>query len=176
MAVLLREVVEIPEEVQVKVDGRTVEVSGKKGTVKRTFGFPEVTIRQEDGRIVIEAPSDKRKLRAAAGTIKAHLRNMFKGVTEGFTYKLKVVYSHFPIKVTVEGNRVLIHNFLGEKHPREAEILNGVSVRVEGDEIIVTGCDREAVGQTAANIEQATAVRHRDRRVFQDGCYIAEKG
>jgi large subunit ribosomal protein L6 len=176
MAILLREAVEIPKDVEVRVNGRTVEVSGKKGALKRTFGFPEVTIRHDDGKIIIEAPSDRRRMRAAIGTIKAHLGNMFKGVTDGFTYRLKVVYSHFPIKVTVEGNRVLIHNFLGERHPRVAEILEGVDVKVEGDEIIVSGCDKEAVGQTAANIEQATAVRHRDRRVFQDGCYIAEKG
>ncbi|MCX7667595.1 MAG: 50S ribosomal protein L6 [Atribacterota bacterium] len=176
MAIPVRETLKIPEDVKVKVEGRTVEVSGRKGVLRRTFGFPEVTIRQEDGKVIIEAPSSRRKMKAAVGTIKAHLKNMIKGVTEGFTYKLKVVYSHFPIKVEVKGNKVFIHNFLGEKYPRISEILEGVNVRVEGDEIIVSGIDKEAVGQTAANIEQATVIRYRDRRVFQDGCYIAEKG
>jgi len=176
MAVPIREVVKIPENVQVKVDGNTVEVSGAKGSLRKTFSFPEVAIRQEDSSVIIEAPSSRRKHKAAVGTVKAHLRNMIKGVTDGYTYKLKVVYSHFPIKVEVKGDKVFIHNFLGEKYPRVAQIVEGASVRVEGDEIIVSGADREAVGQTAANIEQATAVRYRDRRVFQDGCYIMEKG
>ncbi|MEM1689351.1 MAG: 50S ribosomal protein L6 [Candidatus Hadarchaeales archaeon] len=173
---MIRDVVKIPEGIQVKIEGNTVEVSGKKGSIKKTFGFPEVVIKQGNGTVVIEAPSPKRKLKAAVGTIKAHLRNMIKGVTDGYTYKLRIVYSHFPIKVEVKGNKVLIHNFLGEKYPRVAEILEGVTVRVEGDEIIVSGIDKEAVGQTAANIEQATVVRYRDRRIFQDGCYITEKG
>lgn len=168
----MREEIEIPEGVRVTLSGRAVEVTGKKGTLRREFGFPSVGISVEGNRVIIRSDSRKRRDKAALGTVKAHIRNMIKGVTEGFVYKLKVVYSHFPITVKVDGKRVLIQNFLGERSPRVAEIMGDTEVRVEGDEILVSGINKEDVSQTALRIEQATAVRGRDRRVFQDGCYI----
>jgi large subunit ribosomal protein L6 len=85
------------------------------------------------------------------------------------------VYSHVPVTVKVEGKRVLIQNFLGERSPRVAKIIGDTAVEVSGDEITVSGIDKEAVGQTARNIEQATSIKYRDLRVFQDGCYITER-
>jgi large subunit ribosomal protein L6 len=64
---------------------------------------------------------------------------------------------------------------LGEKIPRYANIISGVEINVKGQEITITSHDIEAAGQTAANIEKATKVRNRDRRIFQDGIYIVEK-
>lgn len=173
----IKEEFEVPEGVEFKLTGKTVEISGEKGKVEKTFDLPNVSIRAEGRKILIESKSTRRKERAAVGTIKAHLKNMCKGVTNGFTYKLKVVYSHFPIRVEVDNQnkRVLIHNFLGEKAPRMAKIIGNTKVEVRGDEIIVNGPNKEDVGQTALNIEQATAVKYRDRRIFQDGCFIAEK-
>lgn len=173
---MVQEEIGIPEGVEVKVEGNRVEVSGPKGRVVRTFNLRDLELRKEGGKIVISSPYSKRKVRAMAGTVKAHLRNAFKGVTQGFVYKLKIVYSHFPITVKVEGDRVTIHNLLGEKVPRVAKIVGGAQVEVVGDEILVRGVDREEVGQTALNIEQATRVRGRDPRVFQDGCYLFERG
>ncbi len=171
----IMEEVEVPEGVELKLSGKAVEVSGPKGKLARKFDVPEIELKTEGKKILIETPSSRRKRRAAVGMIRAHLANMFKGVTEGFTYKLRVVYSHFPITVKIEEKRVLIQNFLGERAPRAAKIVGDVSVEVKGDEIIVQGIDRDEVGQTAFNIEQVTFVRHRDPRVFQDGCYIVEK-
>ncbi|MEM0358737.1 MAG: 50S ribosomal protein L6 [Candidatus Hadarchaeales archaeon] len=170
------EEIEIPEGVEVKMEGGRVEVSGPKGTVYRTFNLRDIQLRMEGRRIKISSPSEKRRVKAMIGTIKAHLRNAFKGVTQGFVYKLKIVYSHFPITVKVEGDRVTIHNLLGEKVPRVAKIMGRAQVRVVGDEIIVEGVDKEEVGQTALNIEQASRVKGRDPRVFQDGCYLFERG
>jgi len=101
---------------------------------------------------------------------------MMSGVAYGFQYKLKLVYSHFPIQVKVEGRTISIDNFLGERKPRSARIMGESSVVVQGDELVVTGIDKEEVGQTAANIEQATRIKGRDPRVFQDGIYLVEKG
>ena len=101
---------------------------------------------------------------------------MIKGVTDGFVYQMKVVYSHFPMKVSVKGNELVIENFLGEKHPRKAKLYGDVKVNVKGDTVTVEGINREEVGQTAANIEHATRVKNRDIRVFQDGIYIVSKG
>jgi large subunit ribosomal protein L6 len=100
---------------------------------------------------------------------------MITGVKKGFTYKLKIVFSHFPISVKVQGNTVLIENFTGERNPRRAKIVGDAKVKVVGDDVIVQGINLEDVSQTAANIEQATKVRRKDPRVFLDGIYLYEK-
>ncbi len=101
---------------------------------------------------------------------------MIKGVTEGFVYKMKIVYSHFPIKASVKGNEFIIENFLGEKSARKAKLFGNVKVTIKGSDVIIEGINREEVGQTAANIEAATKVKDKDVRVFQDGIYIVSKG
>jgi large subunit ribosomal protein L6 len=101
---------------------------------------------------------------------------MIKGVTDGFTYNLKAFYSHFPMTLAVNGDIFNVNNYFGERVPRAAKILNGVNVKVSNKtEITVSGIDKEAVGQTAANIERCTTIKNRDRRVFQDGIYLLNK-
>lgn len=172
---VLREEITVPAGVEVRLDRNSVEVSGPKGKLQRTFGFRGVSLRSEDRRIIVESASPKRRSKAAVGTVKAHFRNMFKGVTAGFLYRMKVVYSHFPITVKVEGKNVLVQNFIGERFPRKAKIVGGAEVEVDGDQILIRGADKEDVGQTAINIEKSTTVRGLDRRVFQDGCYLVGK-
>jgi large subunit ribosomal protein L6 len=175
MARTTLEKIELPENVQAKISGKAVEVSGKKGKISRTFDFPKMQIKSGGTSISAEIESVRRKDKAAVGTFKAHILNMIKGVSDGYVYKLRVVFSHFPITVKVEGKRVTIHNFLGERSPRVANIVDGVTVEVSGEEVTVKGINKEDVGQTAYNIEQATTVTHRDRKTFQDGCYIFEQ-
>ena len=175
------EEVRIPEGVEVSVDGMKVTVKGPKGELSRDFSHARgVLIRldedEEGKKVVVEAYFANRRLKALVGTIASHISNMITGVTKGYRYKLKIVFSHFPISVKVEGDKVLIENFLGEKAPRVAKIMPGVTVKVQKDDVIVEGIDIEAVGQTAANIELATKVQDKDRRVFIDGIYIYEKG
>jgi large subunit ribosomal protein L6 len=117
----------------------------------------------------------KKTQKAMVGTFASHIRNMIKGVTEGFEYRMKVVYSHFPMQLKVEKDKLMIGNFLGEKKPRSANILGESKVKASGDEVVVTGINKEDVGQTAANIEQATRIKRFDPRVFQDGIYTVEK-
>jgi large subunit ribosomal protein L6 len=163
--------------VSVEVEGYRVRVSGPRGALERDFSHARgVTIRAEEGRVVVETFFANARRRALVGSVAAHIRNMIRGVTKGFRYKLKIIYSHFPINVRVEGNRVVISNFLGEKAPRVARILEGVTVRVQGQDIIVEGLDIERVAQTAANIELATKIKDKDRRKFMDGIYIYERG
>ena len=105
---------------------------------------------------------------------------MARGVDSGFKYKLKAVYSHFPMTIKVQGNEMTITNLFGEKVPRVAPLPWSpaeVEVKVSNKtDITVSGTDREKVGQTAANIERACRIKKRDRRVFQDGIYIVSKG
>jgi large subunit ribosomal protein L6 len=169
--------VEVPQEVRVTVNGLRVTVEGPKGKLERDFSHAKgVSIRQNENRVVVEVFNADRRKKALVGTIAAHIRNMITGVTKGYRYKLKIVFSHFPISVEVKGNQVIIKNFLGEKAPRRANILEGVSVKVVDRDIIVEGIDIEKVGQTAANIELATKIGEFDRRVFMDGIYIYERG
>jgi len=100
---------------------------------------------------------------------------MFTGVTKGYRYYLKIIYTHFPVTVKVSGNEVQIQNLIGEKNIRRAKIMTGVKVNVKGEDIIVEGQDIEKVGQTAANIELASKITGYDRRVFADGIYIYKK-
>jgi len=168
--------VEIPEGVSASIDGDKVTITGPKGSVSREFASARHDIFQEGGALIVRIDVPRRKERALAGTWNAHLNNMVKGVTDGFTYTLKALYSHFPMTLAVQGNQLIVNNYFGERVPRSANILSGVDVKVQNKtEIVVSGIDKEAVGQTAANIERSTTVKKRDRRVFQDGIYLIEK-
>lgn len=175
----MKKIIKLPEGVKVKVDGLKVSVSGKDNLERNFYDqvFADmIKIEVKNGDIIISSSSDKRKVKAFVGTIASHINNMMKGVQEPYTYKLKICYVHFPMTVKVEKNEVLINNFLGEKKPRRAKILDGVKVEVKKDEIYVTSPDKEKAGQTAANIEFATKIKSRDRRVYQDGIFIVSKG
>lgn len=177
---MIERIVEVPDNVEVRIDGDdingyTVSVKGPKGENSKLLKFREVYIEKDDGKIRVYTNVNKSKPKAMVGTFAAHINNLIKGVTEGFEYKLKIVYSHFPVKVRVEGNEVIIENFLGEKHPRRAKIVGRAKVDIRGNEIIVSGIDKEECGQTAANLEQTTRIKNLDIRVFQDGIYIVEK-
>ena len=116
----------------------------------------------------------KRKLLLSAQSTHT-FKNMITGVTKGYSYKLKIVFSHFPISVKTQGKSVLIENFTGERRARNIKILGDVKVKIETDDITVSGINLEDVSQTAANIEQATRVRGKDPRVFLDGLYVFER-
>lgn len=166
----------VPEGVTATLDDGNVTITGPSGSLSRDFVDAKVDIFQEGGGLLIRVDLPRRKEKAMAGTWKAHLNNMIKGVTDGFTYNLKAFYSHFPMTMSVKGNKLVVNNYFGERVPRTANILPGVDVKVQKKvEVVVSGIDKEAVGQTAANIERCTTVKNRDRRVFQDGIYLLEK-
>lgn len=163
----------IPENVSVEVDGKKVKVSGEKGSLEREFSFLwDIRIQKDGNKIIVSADSDKRKVKAMIGTIIGHIKNMIKGVTKGYRYRMKIVYSHYPMTVKVEGNKFSITNFLGEKTPRVTYIKGNTKVEVVGQDIIISGQNKEDVGQTMGNIEQLCRVTKFDRRIFQDGIYF----
>jgi large subunit ribosomal protein L6 len=168
--------VEIPKDVEVKIEGNYAIVKGKLGELKWKFNLHQTTYEMKDGLLVLRKDSKRKADKAIVGSIASHVRNMIKGVTRGYEYKMKILYAHFPINASVEGKRVVIKNFAGEKKPRYAEFHGDVKVEIKGQDIVLTGLDREEVGQTAANIELATKIRKKDIRVFQDGIYITSKG
>ncbi|MBS7640782.1 MAG: 50S ribosomal protein L6 [Candidatus Bathyarchaeia archaeon] len=167
--------VRIPEGVRVNLNGKVVEVIGPLGKIVRDFSNNPVSIEVLGDNVVVYAVKPKKREKSHVGTVAAHIRNMIRGVTKGFTYKLKIVYAHFPISVKVSGDKVFIENFMGERTPRTARIVGNTKVTVKGDDVIVQGINLEDVSQTAANIEQATKIKERDPRRFLDGIYIYEK-
>lgn len=171
---ILRDEIPIPEGVDVTVSDELV-VTGPQGELKRKFKARSIKISKEDDKVVLEAPFPKKRDKAMLGTIKSHITNMIVGLTDGFSYRMKIVYAHFPMTVKVADSKVTIENFLGERHPRTAKILGNTKVQVKGDEVTVEGINKEDVGQTMANIEQATKIKGRDPRVFQDGIYLVSK-
>lgn len=167
--------IEIPEEVDVKVEGRVVMVKGEKGTLTRDFSHASVSVQLEEDLIKIRANWPRKREEALVGTICSHIQNMMIGVTKGFTYKLKIVFSHFPISVKVREKTVTIENFTGERSPRIAKIMGDAKVMPKGDDVTVQGINIEDVSQTAANIEIATKIKKKDPRVFLDGIYTYER-
>ena len=171
----ITETIPIPEDVTVNVENSEVTVKGNGGEIKRNFNHNNITISNDDENVTISVAFPNKKDKAMGGTIKSHVSNMIYGVKHGFTYKMKIVYAHFPMTVKVKGNIVSIDNFLGERSPRTAKIIGDVKVSVKGDDVTITGINKEHVGQTMANIEQATKIKGRDPRIFQDGIYLVDK-
>ncbi|TAJ45257.1 50S ribosomal protein L6 [Methanofollis fontis] len=167
--------VAIPDGITANLEGTVLKVKGPKGGLERDMRYPGITITVEDGECVVATELGRKRVVAMVGTYASHIANMIEGVTKGFEYRMKVVYSHFPIQLKLQSGMLEINNFLGEKQARRATILPGVTVKVGNDEVTVSGIDKDLVGSTAAKIERATKVRKRDTRVFQDGIYIVEK-
>jgi len=166
---------EIPEDVSVSQDHLDLTVEGPQGTVTRRLWYPDIDVTVEDDVVAVESSEDDAKTMSTIGTFESHIENMFHGVIEGWEYEMEVFYSHFPMQVNVEGDDVVIENFLGEKAARRTTVHGDTDVSVDGEELTITGPDIEAVGQTAADIEQLTRINDKDVRVFQDGVYITQK-
>lgn len=168
-------IIQVPEGVAINLEGKKVTVKGAKGTLERDFSFIPISINAEGNTVRVWAEWPRKKEAALVGTIHSHIQNMISGVQKGFTYKIKIVFSHFPISVKVQGKTVLIENFTGERRARKAKIIGDVKVKVEAEDVVVQGLSLEDVSQTAANIEQGTKVKRKDPRIFLDGLYVFER-
>jgi large subunit ribosomal protein L6 len=171
----IQESVSIPEGISCKLEKSKIICSKGSNSLEREFldVGTELKVEGSDLKIVC-LKSNKNNLKKIR-TLLAHLKNMFEGLNEKFVYKLEAANVYFPMTLKKEGDYLIVTNFLGEKTPRKSLILKGVNVEIKGKEIFVTSHDKELAGQTAANIERATKVRNRDRRVFQDGIFIVSK-
>lgn len=171
---LTREI-EVPEGVSASVSGNDFVVKGNGKEIERSFDLGKIKASVKDGKIVLVAKGATRRESKMIGTVWAHLKNMVKGVGEDFVYELEVCNVHFPMNVKIDGNRIVIKSFLGETTERISKIHPEAKVDIKGNIITVTSHDIEAAGQTAANLEKATRLIGKDRRIFQDGIYITKK-
>jgi len=141
--------VAVPSGVQINVQGSDVHVKGPKGELKRTFS-PLMAISLENGQVVVTRKSDNAEERALHGTTRAVIANMIHGVSSGFTVVLEVEGVGY--RAEMNGKTLALH--VGYSHPVKVEPPDGISFETDAKtrQIKVNGYDREAVGQTAAEI------------------------
>ncbi|MFA5930972.1 MAG: 50S ribosomal protein L6 [archaeon] len=176
MVEMIVKTLKFAEQVHVELKDNTVTMKGPKGVLKREFKTHRVILTQKGNQIILEGSPKNKQTDKLVETIVSHLGNMAEGLMYGYKYQLRVIYSHFPMAISVEKGNVSIKNFLGEKFPRKSAIRGDTKVEVKGQEITITGNNKEDVGQTASNLELKTKVKGKDIRRYQDGIYVIETG
>ena len=167
--------VKIPENVTGSIKSNMLNVEGPLGKTYKIFKKIPVDIQVNENKVVLKAQGTRNSNYAIMNTARSIIRNILEGVVEGYTIKMKIVFSHFPINVKVEGKKVLVETFQGERAPRITKIWGETKVLPKGDDVIITGHVLTDVSQTAAEIENKTRVKNKDHRVFLDGIYKFEK-
>lgn len=166
----------LPSEVSITKQENLITTKGSFGSVQKDFTKMPAIIDLQENKITIKSRGNRKKDFALVNTLQSVINNMIKGSSQGFTYRLKIVFAHFPISIKIKGKDIVVENFFGERSPRTSKIIgNDTKVSVEGEDIIVKGPNIENVSQTAANLELATRIKNKDSRVFLDGVYIYSK-
>ncbi len=169
MSRVAKKPITVPSGVDIKIDGLKVNVKGPKGTLEVDM-HPTVSIAENDGQYQVEPKTDKDM--AMAGTFRALIDNMVTGVSEGFQKKLQLVGVGY--RAQMQGNKLNLS--LGFSHPIEYLAPEGVTLETPAQtEIIISGCDKQKVGQVAANIRayrppepyKGKGVRYSDERVVR---------
>jgi len=171
----ITESIAIPEGVSCEVLGNKITCKKAQVELSREIYSPKIKLSIKDSKIIVSCDKANKTEFNVIKTFLAHIKNIFEGLDKKFVYKLEACNLHFPMTLKADKNELIINNFLGEKVPRKAEIVKGVEIEVSGQKITISSHNKEAAGQTAANIEKATKIRFRDRRIFQDGIFITEK-
>src|SRR5919199_5054513 len=142
--------INIPSGVDVTVDGRDVTVKGPKGQLALTVANP-IAVAIEDGRVVVTRPDDERESRSLHGLTRTLIANNIQGVTQGYSKSLDVVGTGY----RVQARGANVEFALGFSHPVVVEPPAGITFTVEGNNrLTVAGIDKQAVGETAANIRK----------------------
>jgi large subunit ribosomal protein L6 len=169
------EEIEIPAGVHVSLSQGVFHVKGAKGEVSKSLHIPRVQAKVEGNQITFSSGNATQREKRMIMTFEAHLKSLFKGVSLGHVYKLKLCSSHFPMTAAIKGDVFEVKNYFGEQVSRFTKMPKGVSVKVDGQNITVEGVNKELVSQAAAQIEQSTKRPGFDKRIFQDGIYMIEK-
>jgi large subunit ribosomal protein L6 len=165
--------VEAPASVTIKKEANVIQIKGTLGTVKKDFTKLPATVTVQGNKVTIKPYGTRKRDLAVTNTARSLIAGMIKGVEKGYTYKLKIIFAHFPISVKVKGKEVHVENFFGERSARISKIMGeATKVSVVGEDVVIQGPSLEDVSQTAANIELSTKTKGKDQRVFLDGLYI----
>ncbi len=140
--------VAIPDGVTVTIaEKNQVTVKGPKGTLEKTFS-PELTIEEKDGHVVVTRPNDLKRVKALHGLTRSLINNMVIGVTKGYEKTLEI--NGVGYRAAKQGQKLVLT--LGFSHPVEMQDPKGVETKVDGNKIVISGIDKEKVGQFAAEI------------------------
>ena len=170
-----QEILEIPEGINVTMKKHMMQFQGPLGKTFKSFRKIPVNVEVNDRKVMLQALGKKKRDYSILHTSRSLIKNIFEGLTEGYTIKMKIVYAHFPVTVKVKDKIISIENFQGERAPRLTKIVGNTKVIPKGEDVILTGEVWTDITQTAANIELKTKVKNKDHRVFLDGIYIYEK-
>ncbi len=165
----------IPEGVTVTQKKNMLLFVGPLGKTHKSFRSIPVNIEIAENKILLKTIGSKKRDYAILHTARSIIRNICEGLIVGYTIKMKLVFAHFPITVKVDGKKIIIENFQGERAPRITTIVGNTKVVPKGEDLILTGEVWTDITQTAANIELKTKVKNKDHRVFLDGIYAFEK-
>ena len=146
-----REPIAIPQGVTISVDGSTVTVKGKLGTLTKSF-HKGLSFEQKDGKFLVTRPNDSIEMRMNHGTARALINDMVKGVSEGFKKVLEVKGVGY--RAEMKGNDLVL--YVGHSHADVIPAMDGVKVTIDTKNlwIIVEGIDKQKVGQQAAVIRE----------------------
>ncbi len=172
----LLERIELKEGISGSIVDTALKIKGPEGEVERVVNFPGIGVAIKDNAVILSAKKATKREKKILKTFAAHIKNLLKGVEKKFVYKLKICSSHFPMNVSLSGNKFVVKNFLGEKSPRTLLVKDNVEVKINGDVIEVISCNKEKAGNVASDIELLTKKTGKDVRIFQVGIYIIEKG
>jgi len=173
--------IELPEDLKITVKDRHVTIEGPKGTLTRNFDPTDVEITKKGKKVDIKAYYINKKRKAATLAVVGYINNMIKGVMQGYTYKSKIVFSHFPLTVEPDNKKKIItikNLYGGRKHITVPIVGPETTVKVDKDDVIIEGIDKEAVGQTTANMQEACRLRgkrKKDPETFMDGVWLWDK-
>merc|ERR1719476_93250 len=187
---LTEDFVEIPDDVTVTCKARKITVRGPKGEVSKNFSHLAVEIqkmkqnnKKRKGTYVrIRMWFGGYKQACSVNTLKSLINNMITGVTEGYRYKMRLVYSHFPINAIIpkDGDSITVRNFLGGKQDKLIPMIGGTKVRLTPgnevkDELVFEGNDNAALSLCCARVSQVCKTGRKDVRKFLDGIYVSQK-
>ena len=131
-------------------EGNLVTVKGPKGTLTQQLS-PAMTLKQEGAEVLVTRPNDEKENRALHGLTRALLHNMVVGVTEG--YKKELDINGVGYRAAKEGKKLVLT--IGYSHPVEVEEIDGITIDVPNpNHIVVSGCDKQKVGQFAADLRE----------------------
>lgn len=140
----------VPAGVEVKIDGRHIDVKGPKGSLSLDVSSP-IDVVLEDGNVIVTRPDDERASRSLHGLTRTLIANQIEGVTTGFTKGLEIVGTGY--RVTAKGSD--LEFALGYSHPILVKAPAGITFSVDGNtKLTVSGIDKQAVGEVAANLRK----------------------
>jgi len=165
----------VPDKVKVTLTKRMLHVEGQLGKTRKDFKKIPVDLSVDGKNVVLKSVGTRKHDYAIFNTAQSIIKSLIEGVQNGYTFKMKIVYAHFPITIKIKDGNILVENFQGERAPRVSKIRGDTKVVTKGDDVILTGPVLTDVSQTAASLQQNTKVKNKDHRVFLDGIYLFEK-